>query len=80
MFAEKLTQVIPFYAHRFTVKPGLFGWAQVHAGLDGHLHEELMRFEYDLYYIRECTPSFDFEILLRTLLGIRRPVEARTGG
>ena len=69
--ASRLRQLIPFYAHRFTMKPGLLGWAQTHRRLIQGIPEETLQLEYDLYYIKESSPSLDFEILLRRLLGVR---------
>src|SRR6185295_12557018 len=31
-FARRLTEVLPFYSLRFSVKPGIFGWAELHLG------------------------------------------------
>ena len=31
-FAHFLTGLMPFYSHRFSVKPGIMGWAQTHSG------------------------------------------------
>jgi lipopolysaccharide/colanic/teichoic acid biosynthesis glycosyltransferase len=28
-YAQRLSELIPFYAHRFCVKPGMFGWSQI---------------------------------------------------
>ena len=69
VFAERLISLMPFYSHRFSVKPGLLGWSQMH--LQGELTptDELLRMEYDLYYIKQGSPLLDCEILVRTLLG-----------
>ncbi len=70
-FADYLTQLLPFYSHRFSVKPGLWGWAQLH--LDKHtVPNELSSLEYDLFYIKEHSPNLDLEILVRTILGAGR--------
>jgi len=72
-FVFRMQSLIPFYTHKLTVKPGLFGWAQAHARGTRDLHEELLTMEYDIYYLTQCSPSLDLEILVRTLLGARRP-------
>jgi lipopolysaccharide/colanic/teichoic acid biosynthesis glycosyltransferase len=71
-FAALLRELIPFYAHRFTVKPGMLGWAQTQAAPKKGVPEETLQLEYDLYYLKECSPSLDFEILLRRVLQTRR--------
>ncbi len=69
-FADALTKRIPLYARRFSTRPGLLGWAQVH--MPRGVPETTIQLEYDLYYLKECSPSLDFEILLRALLRTRR--------
>jgi lipopolysaccharide/colanic/teichoic acid biosynthesis glycosyltransferase len=79
VFAGWFTRMLPFYGHRFSVKPGILGWAQVHCPDDGMMGE-LSRLEYDLYYIKKGSPFLDFEILLRTLaawITRRRPSNDR---
>jgi lipopolysaccharide/colanic/teichoic acid biosynthesis glycosyltransferase len=68
VFANRLTQLIPFYGHRFSVKPGILGWAQIHEER-GEPTNELRRLEYDLYYIKEGSPVLDLKILIRSLTG-----------
>lgn len=76
-FAERITQLIPVYAHRFRVKPGIMGWSQ--ANLSGALQaDESLRLEYDLYYIKEESPSLDLDILLRTFLHTPLPAADHT--
>jgi exopolysaccharide biosynthesis polyprenyl glycosylphosphotransferase len=68
-------EVIRHYNVRHYVKPGLTGWAQV-SGLRGDtdLNE---RIRYDLFYLENWSPMFDFYIMLRTF----RPRRALfTGG
>jgi lipopolysaccharide/colanic/teichoic acid biosynthesis glycosyltransferase len=75
-FADRLTQLMPFYSHRFSVKPGILGWAQLHLPWGSRVPEEARQIEYDLYYVKEGSPLLDCEIFLRTLLGGTRPRQA----
>lgn len=73
-FARYLSAQMPFYAYRFSVKPGFGGWAQMH--LVGRTHPDTrLEIEYDLYYIKESSLWLDMEILLGRLFGAR--VKAR---
>jgi len=73
-FAERLGQLLPYYNHRFSVKPGVVGWAQVNAPLRT-IPPEPLRMEYDFYYIRQGSLALDFEILMRSILGGARQPE-----
>jgi lipopolysaccharide/colanic/teichoic acid biosynthesis glycosyltransferase len=69
-FAHHLTAVMPFYAHRFSVKPGIVGWAQVHEPREpSYLPEECRDIEYDLFYIKEGSLWMDIEILVDAIVG-----------
>jgi len=70
-FAERLTDIMPFYAIRFFVKPGILGCAPARAAAVPL--SELREIEYDLYYIKQASPLLDLEILFRTLSGGGRP-------
>jgi len=52
-FVKKLQEKIPYYAYRFTVKPGLTGWAQIQYSYASTLKESQEKFGYDLYYIKQ---------------------------
>jgi len=65
-FVEQLTQEIPFYALRHSVKPGVTGWAQVN-GLRGDT-DLAERIRYDIFYIENWSLWFDGQILLLTFL------------
>ena len=67
VFVDRLNDLLPAYVYRCTVKPGIFGWSQVHFAESGEVPEEALSLEYDLYYIRQESPSLDLDILLRTL-------------
>jgi lipopolysaccharide/colanic/teichoic acid biosynthesis glycosyltransferase len=66
-FASALRQRIPFYGQRLSVKPGLTGWAQVHAR-DG-TPDSLAALEYDLYYVKHLSAAMDAYILVLSLRG-----------
>lgn len=66
-FAERIAHGIPVYAHRFSVKPGIMGWSQANLASVVPVPDESLRLEYDLYYIREESPSLDLDILFRTV-------------
>ncbi len=65
-FVEKFKEDIGRYMWRHVSKPGLTGWAQVN-GLRGDTSLE-ERIRYDLYYLENWSLSFDFKILMRTVL------------
>lgn len=62
-FAAVLRERIPFYGHRLSVKPGLTGWAQVHAS-GTEMPDSIAALEYDLYYIKHLSPGLDLYVLL----------------
>lgn len=67
-FVEQWKKIIPHYKTRLLVKPGITGWAQVCGKYDEGPETVWEKLEYDLYYLRNLSPSLDFEILARTIL------------
>ena len=55
---------VPYYAERFTVKPGITGLWQILGRKDLPMHDNL---QYDFYYIRNQSLMLDFSIMWRTL-------------
>jgi lipopolysaccharide/colanic/teichoic acid biosynthesis glycosyltransferase len=72
-FANLLTEAMPFYSHRFSVQPGLVGWAQTQAGPGVSETEEI---EYDLFYIKQGSLWMDVEIIAEQIFGRRAPRKA----
>jgi lipopolysaccharide/colanic/teichoic acid biosynthesis glycosyltransferase len=66
-FVATLTEKIPFYGVRHSVKPGLTGWAQVRYTYGGNVEESVKKLEYDLYYVKNHTLLLDLLILLKTV-------------
>jgi exopolysaccharide biosynthesis polyprenyl glycosylphosphotransferase len=71
--AQKLShEIVPAYAHRHCVKPGITGWAQVN-GHRGALEAEeqlVSRVNYDMDYIRRWSVWFDIAILFKTIFHV----------
>ena len=66
-FVEQLTQEIPFYALRHSVKPGVTGWAQVRYPYGATVEDSLEKLQYDLYYVKNHTLFLDLVVLLETV-------------
>ena len=66
-FVESLTQEIPYYSLRHSVKPGITGWAQINYPYGASKKDALEKLQYDLYYIKNMTFLLDLYILLRTI-------------
>jgi lipopolysaccharide/colanic/teichoic acid biosynthesis glycosyltransferase len=66
-FARYLTTLMPFYSHRFSVRPGILGWAQLHPPETGWPADECRQIEYDLFYVKEGSVWMDAEIVLEAL-------------
>ncbi len=65
-FVEKLQAMIPYYALRHTVKPGLTGWAQVMFHYGSSIDESKEKLQYDLFYIKNMSVKLDLLILFHT--------------
>jgi len=66
-FVAMLTEQIPFYAVRHSVKPGLTGWAQVRYSYGATVEQSVRKLEYDLYYVKNHTLVLDLVILFETI-------------
>lgn len=66
-FVEQLTQEIPFYALRHSVKPGVTGWAQVRYPYGATVEDSQEKLQYDLYYVKNHTLFLDLVVLLETV-------------
>ena len=66
-FVEQLEAEIPFYAERFTVKPGLSGWAQVSYRYGASVEDAVEKLNYDLFYIKNMSFLMDMMIVFKTV-------------
>jgi len=76
-FVEMFEKEVPFYCLKFSIKPGLTGWAQVNHNYREDkqtLQDNIERLQYDLYYLKHASLFLDLFIILKTLQTlIRRP-------
>lgn len=66
VFVDELNDVIPFYADRHRVKPGITGWAQVNYPYGASVDDAREKLKFDLYYIKNYSPLLDIQIVFRT--------------
>ena len=66
-FVNNLEEVIPYYGERFSVKPGITGWAQVCYGYGASVDDAVEKVNYDLFYIKNMSTFMDMMIILRTI-------------
>jgi sugar transferase (PEP-CTERM system associated) len=66
-FAQVLAEKIPYYRQRHCVKPGITGWAQINHKYGDSIEDTVRKLEYDLYYIKHISPSFDAYIIFHTV-------------
>ena len=76
-FVEDLEKLMPYYAERHMVKPGITGWAQINYPYGASTEDARHKLEYDLYYAKNYTPFLDLLILLQTLRVVLWPEGAR---
>src|SRR5450755_32954 len=69
-YVAELEKNSPFYCYRRSVKPGLTGWAQVKYGYGDGEQEELVKLQYDLFYIKHQSFLLDVLILLKTIIEV----------
>ena len=66
-FVDRLTQQIPYYAVRHSVKPGLTGWAQVRYHYGASVEDTEQKLQYDLYYVKNNSWFLDLVVLFETV-------------
>jgi exopolysaccharide biosynthesis polyprenyl glycosylphosphotransferase len=66
-YVAELAKHSPFYSYRLSAKPGLTGWAQVKYGYGSGEQDELVKLQYDLYYIKHQSFLLDMLIILKTI-------------
>jgi lipopolysaccharide/colanic/teichoic acid biosynthesis glycosyltransferase len=72
--ARQLEQTVPLYRVRYSVRPGLTGWAQIRYRYAHNPDDEMTKLRYDLYYVKHQSFLLDLSILVRTaehVLGMR---------
>ena len=67
LLPEYLPLYNDFQKQRHSVKPGITGWAQVN-GRNTLSWDK--KFEYDVFYVQNCSFVFDLKILFRTILKV----------
>jgi exopolysaccharide biosynthesis polyprenyl glycosylphosphotransferase len=67
VFVEQLKVLVPFYHLRHYLPPGITGWAQVNYPYGDCVEDAKKKLQYDLFYVRNASPTLDLRILLRTV-------------
>jgi len=67
VFVEELEKIVPYYRERFSVKPGITGWAQVNYGYGASVRDAVEKLNYDLFYIKNMSILMDVLVILRTI-------------
>jgi sugar transferase (PEP-CTERM system associated) len=62
-----MAELIPYYALRHVVRPGLTGWAQVRYGYSVSLEQVTEKMRHDLFYIKHMSFWLDLRILVDTV-------------
>ena len=66
VFVEKLKKIIRYYNERFSVKPGVTGWAQIKYPYGASEEDALQKLKYDLYYIKNMSLVMDLIVIFHT--------------
>lgn len=69
-YVEELTEKLPFYRLRHSVRPGLTGWAQVKYGYAGSESEAIEKLQYEFWYLRHQSIATDLRIVGRTIRAV----------
>jgi sugar transferase (PEP-CTERM system associated) len=66
-FVTKLTDEIPYYSQRHTIRPGITGWAQVRYTYGASREDALQKLQFDLYYIKNLSIALDAYIIFESI-------------
>ena len=62
-----LRENLPNYDLRYSIKPGISGWAQVNYPYGASIEDAKIKLSYDLFYIKNFSILLDFMIYFKTL-------------
>lgn len=65
-FVKQLSEIIPFYNLRHSVKPGVTGWAQISYHYANTVEDAIEKLQYDLFYIKNLSWLLDLVIIFNT--------------
>jgi lipopolysaccharide/colanic/teichoic acid biosynthesis glycosyltransferase len=68
VFVEQLEKVVPGYALRFAVRPGITGLSQLRNGYDESVRSVRRKIRYDILYVHRGCTLLDTMILIDTIL------------
>jgi len=66
VFVQELTEKVPYYASRHSVKPGITGWAQIRYPYGASIDDAAKKLQFDLYYVKNQSLFLDLVILFQT--------------
>ena len=66
-FVKELEKTVPYYSERFSVKPGITGWAQVNYHYGDSVDDAKEKLNYDLFYIKNMSIFMDLMVVMRTV-------------
>jgi sugar transferase (PEP-CTERM system associated) len=66
-FVEQYEKQIPYYRERFSIKPGITGWAQICYPYGANTEDTIEKLNYDLFYIKNMSFLMDMMIMLKTI-------------
>jgi len=66
-FVEELEAAIPYYGERFSVKPGITGWAQVCYSYGASVDDAKEKLNFDLFYIKNMSIFMDLMVIMKTV-------------
>lgn len=64
---QTMSEQIPYYTLRHSIRPGLTGWAQTRFGYSVSLEQVTEKMRYDLFYIKHMSMWLDLRILVDTV-------------
>jgi sugar transferase (PEP-CTERM system associated) len=67
VFVDQFREQIVYYDERHLIRPGITGWAQVQAPYGAGLKDTISKLEYDLFYLKNMSFSFDCAIIFATI-------------
>jgi sugar transferase (PEP-CTERM system associated) len=65
-FCKLLSENVPYFEQRHSVRPGITGWAQVKYQYGATVNESKIKLELDLFYIKHLSIFLDLAILFET--------------